>query len=80
MTKINHYKKTSYFDIYVYFDSYIGFQYENLEIHGSLGLITHAVRHVTPVNGGPTIDRTIEYVPSLSVILHCLFSFNIFCN
>lgn len=48
----------------------IGFQYENLEIHGSLELITHAIHHVTPVNGGPTFDRMIEYVPSHSVILH----------
>ncbi|KEH34360.1 putative transcription factor Nin-like family [Medicago truncatula] len=38
-----------------------GFQYENLEIHGSLELITHAIHHVTPVNGGPTFDRMIDF-------------------
>jgi len=46
-------------------------KFEKLEIHGRLGLITHAVHHqIIPVNGAPSVYQMIEYVPSLSIVLH----------
>lgn len=52
-------------------------QFEKLEIHGRLALITHAVHHQIPVNGAPSVYQMIEYVPSLSIVYYINF-FNIF--
>ncbi|CAK8578867.1 unnamed protein product [Lathyrus sativus] len=38
-----------------------GVQFEKLEIHGRLGLITHAIHHQTPVNGNPPINQMIDF-------------------
>ncbi|XP_058781038.1 uncharacterized protein LOC131655152 [Vicia villosa] len=37
-----------------------GSQFEKLEIHGRLGLITHAIHHQTPVNGDLPISQMID--------------------
>lgn len=44
-------------------------QFEKLEIHGRLALITHAIHHQIPVNGAPSVYQMIEYVTSLSIVL-----------
>ncbi|CAI8599591.1 unnamed protein product [Vicia faba] len=38
-----------------------GIQFEKLEIHGRLGLITHAIHHQTPVNGDLPISQMIDF-------------------
>ena len=38
-----------------------GIQFEKLEIHGRLGLITHAIHHQTPVNGNPPTYQIIDF-------------------
>jgi hypothetical protein len=75
MTKINTHSILLLFDSYLYFDTWIGFQFEKFEIHGRVGLITHAIHHHLPVNGNTSSYQMIEYVPSLSVLFFIYFNF-----